>query len=168
MVSLVGDEDVAGFEVEVQHLLFVEVGQGREQFVAELLPMAFLFEITGVLGQKSLKVVAIDIVHADEGSVFVLVVGEVAHDVGVLQLDAEFKLLAEQAHVSLRGAHVFLGPLDAIHAVVFDKTVAVAGAPAVEQHLFLFALHGVDKFGVAHFSASLMNNSVRPFCLPAT
>ena len=103
-----------------------------------------------MLGHKSLKAVAIDVVHADVWAVFVLIIGKVTHNVGMLQLYAEFKLLAEQTHINFRRTHVLLGPFDAIDAVVLDETVAITGATTIKQHFILIVLYRIDEIGIAH------------------
>lgn len=133
-----------------------------------MLSVAFVFEIVGMLCHKTFQAVAVDVIHTDVRSALVFIVGKITHDVGMLQLDAHLKLLAEQINVGLGGSHVGLGPLDTIHTVVLDKAVAVAGATAVEKYFVLFVLCRGDVIGVAHQDASLMNSSVSPFCRPAT
>ena len=150
MMALIGDEYVAGLEVEVQHLLVVKIGQSRKQLVAELFPVPFLFEIVRMLGHELFEVISIHIVHADKRALFIVVVGKITHNVGMLQLYAEFKLLAEQTHIDFRRTHVLLGPFDAIDAVVFDETVAITGATAVKQHFILIVLYRIDEIGIAH------------------
>ena len=148
MMAFVGDEDVAGLQVQMQHLLAMKIGHGVKQFVQQLPAVLFAIEEIGVLGGKKLQVFAIHIIHLDERSSFVFAVIEIAHDIGMLQLDTEGKLLSEEVHVVLRLSPSGLRSLDAIGAVADDALVAVGSASATQQHFSTVSQGLGGKFGI--------------------
>ena len=157
MVSVVGNQDIAWFQIQVQHPLAVKISQGIQQLVKDALTILIVFEEVRMRGDKLIQTLAIHVVHLDERTFFVLAIVEIAHNVRVLQFYAEGKLLSEEVHVVLRLSPSGLRSFDAIGTVADDALVAVGSASTTEQYFDTVSQGFGGEFGI--FGHSLVMDS---------
>ena len=97
MIANTGEQDIVGFEVEMQHLVLVQIAHRRAYFHGKLTGMFLIFEIIRMLLVKICQRHAINIFHQEIISMKLQIVG----NIGVVQGIAYFKLLFQGLTSSL-------------------------------------------------------------------
>lgn len=107
VVTIVGNQDVVGFQVTMNNLFTVEISHCREYLIHDFHPQV----PRRVLGQGLLERAAIHIFHHDAGPHYrVVFLAEGVRDVGMVQLHPQFELLGQQTSIDLLALEFRLEP----------------------------------------------------------
>ena len=131
VVADTGDEDVAGFQVEVHNLVAVQITDHTEQLLQKTVGLLALGEIVGMMLGKLAERLTVDIFHQNA----VGGLGGVAHQMGMLQRVAQLKLLLKGGRILGMGAQLGLQPFQKVELAVQLHTVALARRAAHLQQL---------------------------------
>jgi hypothetical protein len=118
-----GKEDIVWLQVEMEHLMTVEITDSIQQLTDELVGILLFSEIIGMGGQVLRKTLPIDILHQDA----VTIERDIADKIGVLQSIACFKLLAKSLLIADVTCIFWLQPFQEMEFAIELYAVCFAG-----------------------------------------
>ena len=134
------NEDVVGLKVKVYNLMAVQIANDAEQLLQKTVGVLAMGEIVGMMFDKLVERLAVDIVHQDA----VVGLGRIAYQMRMVERIARLKLLLKSSHILRMGAQQGLQPFQEVQFTVTLHAVALTRSATYLQQL------GIGK-GLLHF-----------------
>ena len=109
-----GKENVVGLQVEVEHLMIVQIANDIGQLAQELVGVLPVLKVVGSSLQSLRERLTVDIVHEDA----IVGVGDVTWQTGMLQLVACLELLAQSLPVAYISSILWFEPLQEMELAI--------------------------------------------------